>query len=86
VLSLNIYEASEVVDVDPADDAIDEARLALIWDSSGPDLATLELCRPSNANWPGEALRLLTAEVAEDDLDEIRDEREESGDDLGDPE
>jgi hypothetical protein len=68
LFELNIYAASDVVDIDPELEAIEEAALVLLWDSERDQLTQLTLCRPSLTSWPGETYHLTIVTDAEEDL------------------
>lgn len=83
ILDLNVYPPDHMVAIGADESAVEEARLVLLWDSTGSDLTMLALCRPSLAQWPGESLTLFTNAESEDDLDEIRPDESGEGEGTG---
>lgn len=72
LLAMNIYPPDDLVAVDSDVDSIELAHLVLLWDSDGPELTGVQLCRPSMEEWPGASIELLSAPEAEEDLEGIQ--------------
>jgi hypothetical protein len=77
LVALNVFPPDELYVIDDGVEEVPEGTLVVVWDSEGRDLTQLALIRPTREGVHNHDL--LDHVVAEADLDEIRSDREESG-------